>query len=82
MVDSDQFLFLVASHATSMKFQRRFWNFVVVQLGGFDRMPIFFGGVSERIARAMSSEKLRVFVCEAGRAQFDELSVFRDAGWS
>lgn len=30
----------------------------------------------------MSSEKFRVFVCEAGRAQFDELFVFRDAGWS
>jgi hypothetical protein len=57
-------------------------KFCVVQLDGFDRMPIFFGGVSERSTRTMSSEKFRVFVCEAGRAQFDELFVFRDAGWS
>ena len=57
-------------------------KFCVDQLDGVDRMPIFFGGVSERSTRTMSSEKFRVFVCEAGRAQFDELFVFRDAGWS
>ena len=57
-------------------------GFCVVQLDEFDRMPIFFGGVSERSTRTMSSEKFRVFVCEAGQAQFDELLVFRDAGWS
>jgi hypothetical protein len=57
-------------------------KFCVVQLHGFDQMPIFFGGVSERSARTMSSEKFRAFVCEAGLAQFDELFVFCDAGWS
>jgi hypothetical protein len=43
-------------------------KFCVVQLDldGFDRMPIFFGGVSEGSTRTMSSEKFRAFVCEAG----------------